>query len=68
MNNKFRAYHGSHENVMGTNVYVKFPTGFVEGKVIEYIFPKRGIIGHYKVRRADGQTMSTSIIYIKEEK
>ena len=51
---------------MGHEVYIKFPTGYVCGKVVKYVFPKYGIIGTYKVKRKDGKIMSATVIYIKE--
>lgn len=65
MNKQYIAYFSSHENVMGRHVFVKFPQGFVGGKVVEYVFPKRGIVGTYKVQRDDGATMSAKQIYIE---
>ena len=67
MENKYTTYIGSYENVIGRYVYVKFPTGFVGGKVVEFVFPKHGIGGTYKVKRDDGNIMSTKIIYLKIE-
>ena len=66
MNNQYEPYIGCHEGIMGCEVYVKFPTGYVCGKVVEYIFPKRGIIGTYKVKRKDGKIMSATTVYTKE--
>ena len=66
MNGQYKKYFGGHENIMGRKVYVKFSTGYVCGKVVEYVFPKHGIIGTYKVKRKDGKVMSATTIYIKE--
>lgn len=66
MNGQYKKYLGGHENIMGCEVYVKFSTGYVCGKVVEYVFPKHGIIGTYKVKRKDGKVMSATTIYIKE--
>jgi hypothetical protein len=66
MKEQYRTYLGGHENIMGHEVYIKFPTGYVYGKVVEYVFPKHGIIGTYKVKRKDGKIMSATVIYIKE--
>lgn len=66
MKEQYRTYLGGYENIMGHEVYIKFPTGYVCGKVVEYVFPKHGIIGTYKVKRKDGKIMSASVIYIKE--
>lgn len=67
MIDKYTKYIGSYENAIGRYVYVKFPTGFVGGKVVEFVFPKHGIGGTYKVKRDDGKTMSAKIIYLKED-
>lgn len=66
MNGQYKKYLGGHENIMGCEIYVKFPTCYVCGKVVEYVFPKHGIIGTYKVKRKDGKVVSATTIYIKE--
>lgn len=66
MKEQYRPYLGGHENIMGREVYVKFPTGYICGKVVEYVFPKRGILGTYKVKRKDGKVMSAITVYIKD--
>lgn len=66
MNNMYHPYIGSHENMMGRIAYIKTKSGYVSGKVVGYAFPKRGIIGTYKVH-TEGKMRSATIIYIKEE-
>lgn len=33
---------------------------------MEYVYPKYGIVGTYKVKRADGKTMSTPTLYCSQ--
>ena len=65
-NTAYVKYSGKPTDIMGRKVYVKFPTGYVSGEVIEYIPPRRGIVGTYKVRRDDGKTMSATTLYIND--
>ena len=65
-NNTYVKYSGKPTDIMGHNVYVKFPTGYVSVEVIEYVPPRRGIVGTYKVRRDDGKTMSATTLYIND--
>ena len=65
MNKRYQAYIGGYENAIGRYAYVKFPQGYVGGKVIEWVAPKHGIVGTYKVQRDDGKIMSAKTIYIE---
>lgn len=65
--NKYYPYIGAHEYIIGKTVFVRTKSGYARGKVIEYIFPKRGIIGTYKIKIDNGKTTSTTTIYIEKE-
>lgn len=59
----YQKYIGNPSEAIGKTLYVKLTSGYVAGKVVEYVYPKYGIVGTYKVKRADGKTMSTPTLY-----
>lgn len=62
----YQKYIGNPSEAIGKTLYVKLTSGYVAGKVVEYVYPKYGIVGTYKVKCKDGKIMNTPAIYIKE--
>lgn len=62
----YQKYIGNPSKAIGKTLYVELTSGYVSGKVAEYVYPKYGAVGIYKVKCEDGKIISTPTIYIKE--